>query len=63
VQDPLDSLYASDYPKLGTKLREDDADSEVMKSDMCLQNEQFRESMGARQKQCVALFSAKIGTL
>jgi len=63
VQDPLDSLSALDYPKLGTKLRQDDADSEVMKLDMCLQNEQFCEAMGARQKQWVALFSVEIGTL
>jgi hypothetical protein len=63
VQDPLDRLSASDYPKLGTKLAQDGADSEMMKSDMRLQNEQFREAMGARKKQGVALFSAKVGTL
>jgi hypothetical protein len=41
------SLWASDYPKRGTKLRQNDTNSEVMQSDMRLQNEQFRETMGA----------------
>ena len=63
MQDPLDGLSASDYPKLGTKLGQDGADSEVMKSDMRLQNEQFRETMGARKKQGVALFLAEVRTL
>jgi len=63
MQGPLDSLSASDDPKLGTKLRQDDADSDVMQSDMRLQNKQYREAMAARKRQCVALFSAKIGTL
>jgi hypothetical protein len=63
VQDPLDSLSASDDPKLATKLRQDDTDSEVMQSDMRLQNKQLCEAMGARQKQWVALLFAKIGTL
>jgi hypothetical protein len=63
VQDPLDSLSASDDPKLGTKLRQDVTDSEVMQSDMRLQDKQFCEAMGARQKQWVTLLFAKIGTL
>jgi len=63
VQDPLDSLSASDYPKLGTKLRQNDANTEVMQSDMHLQNKQFREPMGARNKQGVPSFVVDIGTL
>ena len=62
MQDPCDGLSALDYPKLGTKLGQDGADSKVMKSDMRLQNEQFREAMGARKKQGVA-FSSEVGTL
>jgi hypothetical protein len=34
-----------------------------MQSNMSLQNKQFREAMGARQKQWVTLFFAKVGTL
>ena len=63
MQDPLDSLSPSDDPKLGTKLRQDDADAEVVQSDMRLHNKQFCKAMGARKKQWVELFSAKIGTL
>ena len=42
MQDPFDGLSASDYAKLSTKLRQNDAISKVMQSDMCLQNEQKR---------------------
>ena len=45
------SLWASDYPKRGTNLRQNDTNSEVKQSDMRLQYEQFCETMGARKKQ------------
>jgi hypothetical protein len=57
VQNPFDCLSASDNPKLGAELRQYDTDSEVMQLDMRLHDKQFREAVGAHQKQWVA-FSA-----
>jgi hypothetical protein len=63
VQDILDCLPGSQNPKFLSQLRQHNANSQVMQTNVCLHDQQSREMVRPMEENGVYLFSSKIRKL